>query len=182
MKTGPLAPIKIGIHFEKKDFHEVSLNKVDLKSRVRFLLSLLCETKHGSVEVGIRFCNEAEILQANTQFRKKAKSTDVLSFPGSLFGEEGIYLGDLLICLPVCAQQAKKARSTLAAELEKMLIHGLVHLKGLDHERGDPAWRVMTALERTLKTELQAQFGKPEWCQHTQAPQLSQHRKKNLCH
>jgi ssRNA-specific RNase YbeY (16S rRNA maturation enzyme) len=44
-----------------------------------------------------------------------------------------------------------------------MMIHGLVHLKGFDHERNDSAWLVMSGLEKLLQKELIQQMGKPKW-------------------
>jgi ssRNA-specific RNase YbeY (16S rRNA maturation enzyme) len=45
-----------------------------------------------------------------------------------------------------------------------MLIHGIVHLKGFDHERNMSAFRVMSCLEKAIQTELVKEFKKPKWC------------------
>ena len=68
------------------------------------------------------------------------------------------------ICLPVCLAQSKKAKITMSKELEKMIVHGLVHLKGFDHERGDSAWKVMNNLETVLQKELINILKTPTWC------------------
>jgi probable rRNA maturation factor len=136
----------------------------ELKKRIQFILSLMCDF---STEIGIRICDENEMLSSNTYYRGKNYPTDVLSFPYSddLPNEsEYSYLGDILICLPVCYNQAKKARVTISQELEKMIIHGIVHLKGFDHERNKSAWKVMTLLEQSLQNELQKEMGKANWC------------------
>lgn len=136
----------------------------ELKKRIQFLLSLICDF---STEVGIRICGEEEMLSTNSYYRGKNYPTDVLSFPYSdeLANEsEYSYLGDILICLPVCYNQAVKAKVTISQELEKMIIHGIVHLKGFDHERNKSAWKVMTILEQSLQKELQLELGKPNWC------------------
>lgn len=143
------------------------VDKKVLQTRLQFVLSCLCDFPS---TLNIRFCDAAEMQQSNIEFRGKHYPTDVLSFPAAPGSVEEtskknkLYaLGDILVCVPVCELQAKKARHSLAAELEKMLIHGIVHLKGLDHERNESAWKVMTALENALATELQRRFGKPSW-------------------
>jgi probable rRNA maturation factor len=141
----------------------VSLSK--FKIRIKFILSLICDF---STEVSIRICDEKEMLSTNSYYRGKDYPTDVLSFPCSdvIDPKSGYsYLGDILICLPVCFNQAKQARISLAQELERMVIHGIVHLKGFDHERNKNAWRVMSLLEKSLQNELNKKMGKPRWCE-----------------
>ena len=159
MKTS----FKSHIFFEKKQFKNIQLSCVNLKQRIKFILSLICNS---STELSIRFCDESEMLAANTSFRKKKYPTDVLSFPNlcSPHNGEPIYMGDILICIPVCIVQAKKAKHTLCEELEKMIIHGIVHLKGLDHERDLSSFRVMSSFEFSLQKELIVKFKKPIWC------------------
>lgn len=112
------------------------------------------------MEVSLRFCGTKEMAQTNLQFRQKNKATDVLSFAPNLSIEKNpYYLGDILICLPTCAKQAKTAKHSLSQELIKMIIHALVHLKGFDHERGQPAARIMNKLEKALLQELKKELG-----------------------
>lgn len=148
-------------------------DKTSAKKRISFLLDLLCDTPSS---VNIRFCGLEEMRHTNASFRKKDKPTDVLSFP-AMPGQREEYgdpasqlsLGDLLVCIPVCASQARTRRHSLAREVERMIVHGLVHLRGLDHERGDAAWRVMSALEKALLRELDSAFGKPQWAIDTES-------------
>jgi probable rRNA maturation factor len=72
-------------------------------------------------------------------------------------------MGDVCICVPVCRIQARERRSDLARELERMIIHGLCHLRGFDHERSDAAHRVMNRLELSIQRELVLQFGPAKW-------------------
>ncbi|MES2615930.1 MAG: rRNA maturation RNase YbeY [Bdellovibrionota bacterium] len=145
------------------DNSQMKIKVVELKTRVKFILSLLCNF---STEVSIKFCDKIEMQQANSSYRKKNYATDVLSFPNTTLHSEGnyFYLGDILICAPVCLEQAKKAKVTFSQELEKMIIHGIVHLKGLDHDRNSSAWRVMNSLETILQKELVKNLQKPSWC------------------
>ena len=75
--------------------------------------------------------NDQEIRQLNKNFRKKDKPTDVLSFPSSLEN----YLGDLVISIDTAKIQAKDYGVTLIDELTRLIIHGLLHLLGYDHEK-----------------------------------------------
>ena len=154
---------QVNIIFEKSEHKNIKFKLAELKNRVKFILSLICDF---STEVSIKFCSEEEMTQTNSQFRKKNYATDVLSFPASSpqMQDKYHYLGDILICLPVCLAQSKKAKITMSKELEKMIVHGLVHLKGFDHERGDSAWKVMNNLETVLQKELINILKTPTWC------------------
>jgi probable rRNA maturation factor len=141
----------------------VSFLQKDAQRRLRLVLSLVLGS---SAEVAIRFCDVAEMQEANLRFRGKNKPTDVLSFPPGPFASAEVpILGDILICLPVCYRQAREARQSLSAEVERMMIHGVTHLLGYDHERSDMAWRVQTNLEKSLVRELVRALGKPSWCE-----------------
>jgi probable rRNA maturation factor len=91
----------------------------------------------------------------NREFRNKDKPTDVLSFPS---GEKltGVsFLGELAISIPMACKQAKEFGVTVREELLRLLIHGLLHLLGYDHEgvSKSEAQR-MRRLERKILTEL----------------------------
>ena len=66
----------------------------------------------------------------NLQFRGKDKPTDVLSFES----QDAHTLGELIFCLPVLKKQAKEHKQSLQDELTLMIIHGILHLLGYDHE------------------------------------------------
>jgi probable rRNA maturation factor len=77
----------------------------------------------------------------NRRWRGQDRPTDVLSF-SQRKGEGGALhpevLGDIVICVPVARRQAREAGHCLAAELDRLAVHGLLHLAGHEHE-GDPA-------------------------------------------
>jgi probable rRNA maturation factor len=79
--------------------------------------------------ITIVFLNPAAAKKINFQFRKKNYATDVLSFSG-----EGSHLGELVLCPQVLKKQAKDWGSSYRNELALMLIHGVLHLLGHDHE------------------------------------------------
>lgn len=147
-------------------------NKTALKKRLLYVLELLCETPS---HVHVEFVGPVDMGALNWQFRGKDSPTDVLSFaphasaffvedPDSDVTSAKINLGDLAICLDVCARQAKQHRCSLAQEVERMLVHGVVHLKGLDHERSRAAHAVMTALETAVRRQVAVEFGEAEFC------------------
>jgi probable rRNA maturation factor len=102
-------------------------------------------------ELGVKFCSDATMAGYNKTYRHKAGPTDVLSFPDGTRDPEGaLYVGDILIALPVAARQAKEAGHPLATELKRLLLHGILHLAGYDHETDGGK---MTRKERALRKE-----------------------------
>ena len=93
----------------------------------------------------------------NRAWRNKDKPTDVLSFSlreGRFLHIQPDMLGDIVISVPVAARQADEAGHSLAIELERLLVHGLVHLLGYDHEKGIREARGMERKERQLLKKL----------------------------
>jgi probable rRNA maturation factor len=93
----------------------------------------------------------------NRAWRGKDRTTDVLSFPlreGRFAHILPHMLGDIVISVPVARRQAKAAGHVLSREIERLLVHGLVHLLGYDHERGTQDARRMERKERQLLSKL----------------------------
>jgi probable rRNA maturation factor len=84
-------------------------------------------------QVTARFVAEAEGRRLNREYRGKDNATNVLSFP---YSAKPLH-GDLVICAPVVAGEAKAQGKAVAAHYAHLLIHGLLHLQGFDHERGE---------------------------------------------
>lgn len=93
--------------------------------------------------LGIRFSGDREMRRANRTWRGKDKTTDVLSFPG----EDG-HLGDILISVPTARRQAEAAGHPVERELKILLLHGVLHCLGYDHETDQGE---MERLERRLR-------------------------------
>ena len=104
-------------------------------------------------EVEVLLTSDAEIKRLNKVFRGKNKATDVLSFPAPEEAE-GV-AGDLAISLDTAARQAAEHGHSLRDEVRILLLHGLLHLAGEDHEAdaGEMAAREQ-ALRKTLKLPL----------------------------
>lgn len=91
-------------------------------------------------EVCVRMMDEAEIAALNERYRNKAGPTNVLSFAGEGEDESGRrMLGDLAICTAIVKQEARAQGKTLAAHSAHMLVHGILHLNGYDHENDQDA-------------------------------------------
>jgi probable rRNA maturation factor len=106
---------------------------------------------HETVEQGAALClrivGSAESRRLDREYRGKDKPTNVLSFPSS--PEERVatgILGDLVICAPVVAREAREQHKTLGAHWAHMVVHGTLHLLDYEHERARDA-RTMEALE-----------------------------------
>ena len=105
------------------------------------------------VELSILFVDDEEIKRLNREYRKKDKPTDVLSFPmreGEYGGINPDLLGDVVISLDTASMQAEERGETLEEELNFLLIHGILHLFGFDHEGTASEARRMQAKEKEL--------------------------------
>jgi probable rRNA maturation factor len=83
--------------------------------------------------VGVRFAGDRTMQRLNRDFRGKDKTTDVLSFSG---GEspEGRHLGDIVVSIPTAERQAAARGAALLDEVKLLLLHGVLHCLGYDHE------------------------------------------------
>ncbi len=104
--------------------------------------------------MGVLFTSDARMRDFNARFRHKNRPTDVLAFPaGERGAHPGDHLGDLAISCEACLRQGRAARHGAAREAEILLLHGLLHLMGYDHESDDGE---MEYLERSLRSALLA--------------------------
>lgn len=114
------------------------------------------------MSISIRIVGAAESRRLNGAWRGKDKPTNVLSFPSGLTSGEALApddafpLGDLIICAPVVAREAREQGKTPSAHWAHMVIHGTLHLLGYDHEIDRDA-ELMEAREMNLL----ATFGYP---------------------
>jgi len=104
-------------------------------------------------EVSVLLTTDDGIRGLNRRFRKKNKATDVLSFPAAPgFG----LAGDLAISVDTAARQAEEHGHRLGVELRVLMLHGLLHLAGMDHETDDGA---MARRETRLRAKLKLPLG-----------------------
>jgi rRNA maturation RNase YbeY len=96
-----------------------------------------------ALSMGVRFAGDRAMRRANREFRGKDQTTDVLSFPG-----DGAHLGDVLVSVPQARRQAAAAGRDPAREIQVLLLHGVLHCLGHDHEVDGGE---MERLERRLR-------------------------------
>jgi probable rRNA maturation factor len=114
----------------------------------------------------IRIVGPAESRRLNREYRGNDKPTNVLSFPAS--GDERKLdgaLGDLVICAPVVAAEARAQHKAPSAHWAHMVVHGMLHLHGFDHESS----REARAMER-LEVEILRAFGYQDPCRPMSPP------------
>lgn len=119
-----------------------------------WLASVVAELAPLADGLGVRFVSDQEMKRLNATWREKDQSTDVLSFPGDLHGISAeptgeeisaspdlppglpaeIYLGDIVISVPTARRQARRRGHDLEHEFKTLLLHGLLHCLGYDHE------------------------------------------------
>lgn len=112
---------------------------------------LLRAVKQSRAELSIALVGDREMRPLNAKYRKKKTTTDVLSF----FVEEQPrlgpkILGDVVISVEQARRQAKERDKSLKSEMAALLIHGILHLLGYDHEKSPRQAQIMFAYERKL--------------------------------
>ncbi|HPO49941.1 MAG TPA: rRNA maturation RNase YbeY [Spirochaetota bacterium] len=125
----------IDISCESDDFYEA----LDSKNLGILAQKILTELKYGDYDISLFFCTPETIRDLNKNYRKADYVTDVLSF-SQLEGDEKIetsFLGDIAICLEKAKTQAKEMGHSLESELNFLVLHGILHLIGYDHEKDD---------------------------------------------
>lgn len=127
---------------------------IDTLSLRRFLLSAQHEVRL-SGEVNVRITSDEEMRRLNREFRGKNEPTDVLSFPASLNGKSNL-TGDIAISAEIAYANAGALRHPFEEELKILMLHGLLHLAGHDHEKDHGE---MARLEQRLRARLKLPTG-----------------------
>jgi probable rRNA maturation factor len=107
-----------------------------------------------AAELAVRFVDAAEGRALNAQYRGKDRATNVLTF---VYAQQPALSGDLVLCLPVVLREAQEQGKPAAAHFAHLVVHGMLHLQGYDHE-GDAEARIMEGKER----EILARLGYPD--------------------
>lgn len=115
--------------------------------------SLETETEAKAAQLSIRIVDETESAALNSQYRNKSGATNILSFPVPDVMAAANMLGDLAICAPVVLSEAKSQHKSTEAHWAHLVVHGVLHLQGFDHENNKDAAE-MEALEISILAEL----------------------------
>ena len=152
------------VHMQSQ-VRRISFDQARLERSARAILSDLGET---SAELGILFVGDQRMRGLNRRYRGKDRTTDVLAFamreactPHVLRQAQGRplsltpdMLGDVVISVPTAWRQAIEARRSLDEELAWLLIHGILHLCGYDHERSEKEARRMHRREQMIQRSI----------------------------
>lgn len=150
---------------------KVSLSQKRAKNRCRFALNLVVQYACAAAslpdparirawaqaalgvdgpkggEITVRFVDAEEGQTLNRDYRGKDYATNVLSFP---YDTEPVICGDLVICAPVVEREADKQGKSLAAHYAHLIVHGILHLQGYDHETGETEAELMEEKEAII--------------------------------
>ena len=121
----------------------------------RLAQAVLSSVGEKKADLGILLVGDRSMRRLNRDYRKKNRTTDVLAFPmreGP--GPSSALMGDVVISVPTAAQQARQLGRSLDEELTILLIHGILHLCGYDHERNNREARRMRQRERWVLRRL----------------------------
>lgn len=116
------------------------------RPRIRRLLLASLGAQSRVAEITVRLVGQKEGRQINRDFRRKDYATNVLTFA---YQQRPAVQADLVLCLPVLAREARAQQKDLSAHFAHMLVHGMLHAQGLDHEDPEEAEH-MEALERRI--------------------------------
>lgn len=148
------------IQLQVRPYYRGQISETSLISAAETVLN---ECQHEEVVVGILITGDTEIRQLNLQYRQIDSPTDILSFNGDYIDpDSGInYLGDIIISVPRAKKQAITAGHTLAQELELLVIHGVLHLCGFDHDTNkhqQKMWSIQADILSRINNPLSGNF------------------------
>jgi len=118
------------------EINNLTTVSVDEKFLKKVVKKVFKKEKKEKAELSIALIGQGRIRELNKKYRKKNRATDILAFPG-----DG--LGEIVICLREVKKNAKKYKASFEKELARVLIHGLLHLLGYNHEKSEKAAQKM---------------------------------------
>jgi probable rRNA maturation factor len=138
----------------RQNSHRISLAKIRRKARV-----ILDALGSPEAELSILLVDDATIARLNRQYLSRAGPTNVIAFPmreGEFADVSPQLLGDVVISVDTAEREGIEAEIALEVRLDELLVHGILHLFGYDHEKNDADARVMakksTALMELIRT------------------------------
>jgi len=138
--------------FVHSGVRRVLIRETVIRRVIQRLLELIGESES---EVSIEFVGDVRMRRLNREYRKKDRTTDVLAFASrEAGGPKTPWLGGVVVSVPTAMRQADVLGQSLNEELARLLIHGMLHLVGYDHERSDREAQRMRRKERSLLATL----------------------------
>lgn len=144
-----------------KNFTKNRINKKFLEKVERTVIKNIPELrKKPKIEIGLAIIGAKRMRWLNHVWRGKNRVTDVLSFESGEFGRQkkgfihapakSFHLGDILISYPVAKKEAKEDGLSIEKEMAILLIHGILHLSGYNHEKSKKEEEKMFALQEKI--------------------------------
>jgi probable rRNA maturation factor len=121
----------------------------------RFCGKALAAAGHSAWQVSVLICGDERMISLNRRYRGRSAATDVLSFPEEEGRKKEPISGDIAISLPALSRNAAAFDVSENEEMKRLLVHGLLHLAGMDHGRGKGG--TMLALQETLLEKLRTE-------------------------
>ena len=147
--------IKVDVFIKNKNWKKkISNPQKYLNSRVKYLRNSISFVKNKKINFSIQLAGNKEIKLLNKKFRKKSKSTDVLSFPYNNLNtlkklkKKDIYLGDIIL------NYYKIKKKNFKENFNKLWIHGFLHLVGHKHKKNNDYYK-MNKLEKLIFSKIQ---------------------------
>ena len=147
--------IKVDVFIKNKNWKKkISNPQKYLNTRVKHLRNSIGFLKNKKINFSIQLAGNKEIKLLNKKFRKKSKSTDVLSFPYNNFNtlkklkKKDIYLGDIIL------NYYKIKKKSFKENFNKLWIHGFLHLVGHKHKKNNDYYK-MNKLEKLIFSKIQ---------------------------
>jgi len=118
---------------------------------IRAAESILDAVGESQSELSVELIGDGRMRRLNRLYRRKDRTTDVLAFPmRESASPYSALLGDVVISVPTAVRQAREAGRSLNDEVAALLVHGVLHLCGYDHEKGPSEAARMQRRERAL--------------------------------
>lgn len=131
--------------------HRLRRTAIRLSILTQLAQKLLEAVGEARAELSLELIGDGRMSQLNRQYRGGDGPTDVLAFPlRESSGPRSALLGDVVIAFPTAARQAVSLGHSIDEELVRLLIHGVLHLLGYDHTRGEKEARRMERKEKAL--------------------------------
>ena len=139
--------IKANVISDHSSWKRVIKRPSEFLNRRLKILSRAPSFKNKNYEFSILLTNDKQMKDLNLKFRKKNKTTDVLSFPLKIKDKKKIYIGDIAISYEIVKERAKKSNFSL--EFDRMWVHGYLHLVGYDHKKNSD-FNIMVRKEKLI--------------------------------
>ena len=149
--------IKVNVEIDNKSWHQKIQNpKKYFNQKLKKISRIIKFLKNKNITFTILLTNSLNMKKLNKKFRKRNKSTDVLSFPSlsyknlKLIKEKKIYIGDIATSYEIIYLRSKK--NNFLSEFDKVWVHGFLHLLGFDHVKNQDYYKMSKIEKRILNS------------------------------